>query len=293
MTSHDVVATVRRVARIRRVGHAGTLDPMATGVLLVCLDQATRVVRYLVASDKKYRAQIRLGQATDTDDAEGQVIRQHPLPPSLGAAAIKKALSSFVGEIRQVPPRYAAIKQGGVPLYKLARQGMEPAPPPRQVVIYAIQLFNWCSPDLTVEVHCGSGTYIRALARDLGDCLGCGGHLTGLVRLRSGQFSLAEATELDEVVRRFRSKQEPGITDILWSLDSALIDLARLTVDGEAEGRLRQGQQVPGPPPHPDEGQLALRRAYADDGTFVAIVKHDARTGLWQPDTVFDLRLSQ
>ena len=290
MTSHDVVAVIRRGARIRRAGHAGTLDPMATGVLLVCLDQATRVVRFLVASDKVYRAQIRLGETTDTDDAEGQVIHQQPVPGNLDAVAIQEALSGFVGEIDQIPPRYAAIKQDGVPLYRLARLGIDLDPPPRQVVIYAIQLLKWNRPDLTIEVHCGPGTYIRALARDLGERLNCGAHLTNLVRLRSGQFSLEETAELDEIVRRLQTKPRPTIADLLWPLDSALTGLARMTVNGDGERRLRQGQQVSGPPPDPDEGEPALRRAYAGDGTFVAITKFDAGTGLWQPDTVFDLR---
>ncbi len=292
MTSHDVVTAIRRAARIRQVGHTGTLDPMATGVLLVCLDQATRVSRYLMASDKVYRAQIRLGQTTDTDDAEGQIIRQQQVPTNLSVATIQNTLACFVGEIDQIPPRYAAIKQDGTPLYKLAWQGIDPQPAPRRVVIHAIHLLQWHHPDLTVEVHCGPGTYIRALARDLGDYLGCGGHLTGLVRLKSGQFSLEEATDLDEVVRRLQGSQGQNVADILWPLDAALSDMARMTVDLETERRLRHGQQIPGPPPDPAVEQPVLRRAYAADGTLVAIVRYDARTGLWQPDTVFDLRPS-
>lgn len=292
MTSHDVVAAIRRAARIRRVGHAGTLDPMATGVLLVCLDQATRVSRYLMASDKIYRAQIRLGQTTDTDDAEGQVIHQRPLPADLDATAIQDALTNFVGKIDQIPPHYAAIKRNGVPLYKLARQGMDPEPAPRRVVIHAVHLLEWRSPDLAVDVHCGPGTYIRALARDLGDRLGCGGHLTGLVRLKSGQFSLEETTELDEVMRRLQEPEGQSIADILWPLDAALTSMARMTVDAETERHLRHGQQVPGPLPDPTEEQHALRRVYAADGTLIAIAKYDERSSLWQPDTVFDLRPS-
>ncbi|UCC65703.1 MAG: tRNA pseudouridine(55) synthase TruB [Anaerolineae bacterium] len=290
VTSHDVVAAIRRAARVRRVGHAGTLDPLATGVLLVCLDQATRVSRYLVASDKVYRAHVRLGQMTDTDDAEGQVTRQQPVPAHLDAAAIEEALAGFVGQIDQLPPRYAAIKQDGVPLYRLARQGFDPQPTPRQVVVHAISLLAWHDPDLTVEVHCGPGTYIRALARDLGEQLGCGGHLAGLVRLRSGAFSLETATDLDQALRRLQSPAGPDVADILWPLDAALTGLARMAVDAETEERLRHGQQVAGPPPQPDESQPALRRVYADDGTLVAIARYDPGTGLWQPETVFDLR---
>lgn len=290
MTSHDVVAAIRRATRIRRVGHAGTLDPMATGVLLVCLDQATRVSGYLMASDKTYRAQIRLGQTTDTDDAEGQVIDQQAVPTNLDAIVIQDALASLVGEIDQTPPRYAAIKRNGVPLYKLVRQGIDVRPAPRRVIIHAIHLLEWHSPDLTVEAHCGPGTYIRALARDLGERLGCGGHLSGLVRLKSGKFSLEEATELDEVVRRLQEPQGQSIADILWPLDAALTGMTRMTADAETERRLRHGQQVPGPLPDSTERQPVLRRVYAADGTLVTIAKYDKRTGLWQPDAVFDLR---
>jgi len=291
LTSHDVVAAIRRAARIRRVGHTGTLDPLATGVLLVCLDQATRVARYLAATDKVYRAQIRLGQTTDTADAAGQVIHQRPLPAALDVATLESALASFVGAIDQLPPRYAAIKQRGRPLYELARQGLDPQPAPRRIVIHAIQLDEWRSPDLTVEVHCGPGTYVRALARDLGERLGCGGHLIGLTRLRSGSFSLAEATGLEEAVHRLESAaRREDVADILWPLDVALADMARLTVDEEAERRLRHGQQIPAASPDRAAESPAWRRAYAADGTLVAIVQYDAHTGLWQPDTVFDLR---
>jgi tRNA pseudouridine55 synthase len=292
MTSHGVVDAIRHAARIRRVGHAGTLDPMATGVLLVCLDQATRVSQYLMASSKVYRAQVHLGQTTDTNDAQGQVIDQRPVPENLDTAAIQEVLASFVGEIDQIPPRYAAIKQKGVPLYKLARQGIDVKPPPRRVTIHAILLLEWRSPNLMVEVHCGPGTYIRALARDVGNRLGCGGHLISLIRLRSGKFSLEETTELDEILRRLQP-QGQGIADVLWPLDAALTGMARMTVDLETERRIRHGEQVSSPLPDPTKEQPILRRVYAADGTLVAITKYDERSGLWQPDTVFDLRLSR
>jgi len=290
MTSHDVVAELRRAARIRRVGHAGTLDPIATGVLLICLDQATRVSQYLMASDKVYRARIRLGQTTDTDDREGEITRQQPLPPGLDESAIQQALDAFVGHIDQIPPRYAAIKQKGVPLYKLARQGIEAQVESRPIVIHAIHLLKWQPPYLTLDVHCGPGTYIRSLARDLGERLGCGGHLANLTRLKSGQFTLEETTELDEALRCLRGGQKQDIASILWPPDAALSDMARLTADAKAETRLRHGQQISGPHPAPDETQPALRRIYALDGTFIAIAEYDESTELWQPTKVFDLR---
>lgn len=291
MTSHDVVAQIRHAARIRRVGHAGTLDPLATGVLLVCLDQATRVSRYLMASDKRYRAQIRLGAATDTDDREGQVLHRHPVPPTLQKDDLDQALQTFVGQIAQTPPRYAAIKHQGTPLYELARQGIEVETEPRQIVIHAIHLLNWQPPELTVEVHCGPGTYIRALARDLGESLGCGGHLTELVRTQSGQFSLQNAIELEEALTRLCS-HPPEMNDLLWPVDAALAHLDTLTVDAGAEAQIRSGQQVPGPPPAlAAEENPAQRRVYAKDGTLIAIAEYDPATRQWQPRTVFDLRL--
>ena len=290
MTSHDVVAAIRRAARVRRVGHAGTLDPLATGVLLVCIDQATRVSRYLVASDKEYRARICLGQTTDTDDSEGQITQQRPLPPDLNKTEIKEALAGFVGELYQVPPRYAAIKQNGVPLYKLARQGIDTKPATRRVTIHSINLLEWHKPYLTIDVRCGPGTYIRALARDLGAYLGCGGHLSGLVRSKSGQFFLDKALELTEAVQLLKKGQKERIANILWPLDAALIGISRFTINSDAETRLGHGQQIDGPSPGLDESQPILRTVYAEDGTLIAIARYDKSSGLWQPDTVFNLR---
>jgi len=166
MTSHDVVVHVRRLLGVRKVGHAGTLDPMATGVLLICLGQATRVAEYLMRSDKVYRAEIRLGVATDTHDAEGKVIKTTQV--TVGEGEVREALASFVGQIEQVPPMYSALKRQGVPLYKLARRGIVVERKPRTVKIHQIKLLDWSPPLVTIEVTCSPGTYIRALARDLG-----------------------------------------------------------------------------------------------------------------------------
>ncbi len=173
-TSHDVVAWIRRVLKVKRVGHAGTLDPLATGVLLVCVGQATRVAEYLMASDKTYRAQIQLGTITDTYDTDGEVVETRPLSPDIDRGAIWVALGRFVGDIMQAPPAYSAIKQDGVPLHRRARRGEEVRPAPRPVRIHSIQLVDWTAPCLTVDVTCDPGTYIRSLAHDLGQALGCG-----------------------------------------------------------------------------------------------------------------------
>src|SRR5215469_16571353 len=195
MTSHDVVARVRKLAKQKRVGHAGTLDPLATGVLPILLGQATRVAEYLSEGGKAYRATIRFGVVTDTYDAEGRVSRTSAV--ALHEDEIAAVLPDFLGEQMQVPPAYSAVKRGGQPAYRLARAGEEVALEPRNVVIYALRVVSWEPPDLVLDVECGAGTYIRSLAYDLGQRLGPGAYLAGLVRTRSGPFSLAQCLTLE------------------------------------------------------------------------------------------------
>lgn len=195
ITSHDVVAAVRRLARMKRVGHAGTLDPLATGVLLVCLGRATRISDYLQAGEKHYRTVMRLGAATTTYDAEGEITDTAELPP-LSAANIAAVLQDFVGEIEQVPPMYSAIKQGGVPLHKLARAGKEVVRPARKITIHEIVLEAWEPPHATLRVRCGSGTYIRSLVHDVGIKLGTFAHVRRLRRLASGDWRVEDAVPL-------------------------------------------------------------------------------------------------
>jgi tRNA pseudouridine55 synthase len=279
MTSHDVVDRVRQLSGQRRVGHAGTLDPAATGVLVVCLGQATRVVEYLMASDKVYRAQIRLGVSTDTHDAEGEVTATAEVDISEEEGwRVREALASFVGSIQQVPPMYSALKREGVPLYKLARQGIIVEREPRSIEIHNIKLLRWTPPLLTIRVSCSPGTYIRALARDLGQKLGCGAHLHSLTRLASGHFTLEKAVSLDELAEAF---EQGNWQEHIHPLDEALLDFEPMIVDAQAEKRIHHGQQVNGP------DSPGLRRAYAQTGEFIAILKHDPQTGLWQPQKVF------
>src|SRR5262249_23518685 len=176
VTSFQVVAHLRRVLRVPKVGHGGTLDPMATGVLPILLGRATRLTPYLQAQDKEYVATIRLGRSTDTLDATGRVTAERPVP-DLDVAAIRAALARFVGEVDQVPPRFPALQVGGRRLHELARAGIEVARPPRRVRIDAIDVRAWASPLVTLRVACGTGTYIRSLAADLGETLGCGASL--------------------------------------------------------------------------------------------------------------------
>ncbi|HEY53817.1 MAG TPA: tRNA pseudouridine(55) synthase TruB, partial [Caldilineae bacterium] len=186
-TSHDVVASVRKLTGVRRVGHAGTLDPLATGVLLVCVGPATRVADYLQKGRKIYRTTFRLGVRTDTYDAEGQILHTAPAP-ALDRATLDRALDAFRGDILQTPPMYSAIKHKGRALYDLARAGIQVERKARPVTIYEINIEAWHSPDLTVQITCSPGTYVRSIGHDLGEALGCGAHVRSLRRLASGTW---------------------------------------------------------------------------------------------------------
>ncbi len=195
-TSFAVVSLLRRWSGERRVGHAGTLDPDATGVLVVCLGQATRIVEFLAGAGKTYRAEIELGVTTDTYDAAGKVVGRSD-PSSVTEEQVRRVLESFRGTIAQVPPMHSAIHHKGKRLYELARQGIEVDREPRQVEISRLELLAWQPPVVTIEVDCSGGTYIRSLAQDIGTALGCGAHLKRLVRLKSGPFHLDDAVSLD------------------------------------------------------------------------------------------------
>jgi tRNA pseudouridine55 synthase len=192
LTSHDVVDAARRWFGTRQVGHLGTLDPLATGVLPLAVRSATKLVPFLEGGEKVYVGTIRLGETTDTLDAEGEVLcrSEGPLPDE---AAVRAALGHFVGEIEQIPPMYSAVKKDGVPLHKLARQGREVERSPKRVRIDRLELRSFSTPDFDVEVACSAGTYVRVIASDVGARLGCGGHLKNLCRTRSGPFTLEEA----------------------------------------------------------------------------------------------------
>jgi tRNA pseudouridine55 synthase len=279
-TSHDVVARVRRLSGQKRVGHAGTLDPRATGVLLVCLGQATRVSEYLMRGRKVYRAAVHLGLSTDTYDAEGRVTAGAP-EVNVTLPQLEEALSAFVGRIEQTPPMYSALKHQGTPLYKLARQGKTVERKPRPVEIYDIKLLDWSSPVLTIEVTCSPGTYLRSLAHDLGQRLGCGAHLSSLTRLASGHFTLDKAIGLDDLGEAFAAGRW---AELIHPLDEALLDLEAITFGSQAERQIRFGQQVQGPTPSLSS---SLCRAYSAEGELIALLQYDAQTGLWQPKKVF------
>ena len=239
MTSHDVVARIRRMAGTRRVGHAGTLDPMATGVLVVGVEKATRLLGHLSVADKEYLATIRLGQATDTDDAEGAVIASDSAA-GIWKDAVRAAIVPLTGEIQQVPPGISAIKVDGKRAYRLAREGAAPELEARPVTVAAFGITgirrNGDLLDVDAAVTCSSGTYVRALARDLGAALGVGGHLTTLRRVRSGPYRIETAQTLDELAAHFT------VTPLA---DAAAAAFPRLDLTEEQARRVAHGARLP------------------------------------------------
>jgi tRNA pseudouridine55 synthase len=274
MTSHDVVAKVRRGIDVKKAGHAGTLDPMATGVLVLCVGAATRLSEYVMQSTKRYQARVHLGVTTDTYDAEGVVQRERD------AAAIRledvaRELPAFLGSIEQVPPMYSAIKRGGRKLYELARAGLTVEREARSVTIEQLEILDWSPPQFTLDVTCSAGTYIRSLAHDLGEALGVGAHLTGLVRVASGNFTLDHAVSLDTLLA---SDHWPKY---LIPIQVALADWPVVQLDAADVEHIRHGRSISAS--GAETKQLAL--AFMPGGDFIAVLRGEM--GQWQPEKVF------
>lgn len=261
-TSHDAVARVRRAAGLRRVGHAGTLDPLADGLLVLGLGPAARFLEYLVGLDKTYETIVRLGQATTTYDAEGEVTAEHPV--SVSAAQLTAALDAFRGPIRQRVPSHSAVKRDGRPLYESARRGEMIDLPQRDVVIHALDLLAFDPPLVTLRVVCSSGTYIRSLAHDLGAALGCGGHVAALRRTAVGVFSVDGAVPLDTLTPE-------SVAAALLPPAAAVAHLPRLEVDESGATRLSLGQRLAAPP----DALAGNVAAFGPDGRFLGVVEVD------------------
>jgi tRNA pseudouridine55 synthase len=279
ITSFGVVARVKKLTGEPHVGHAGTLDPQASGVLPVLLGQATRLVEYLAEASKTYRAQIELGMATDTYDAEGRVTLQGDIS-EVTRSQIEIALNAFRGPILQVPPMYSALKHEGRALYSLAREGKVIDRPARSVTIYRLELESWSPPLLNLEVECSKGTYIRSLAHDLGQALGCGGHLRTLVRQRYGDFDLTQAVTLEEIEAALASGD---FSRLLYPPDSVLGKLPALVAGAETTRRLRGGLAIELP------GTMASgpMRVYDPEGFLLAVLVPHTESGQWRPRKVF------
>jgi tRNA pseudouridine55 synthase len=240
VTSHDVVESVRKILRERRIGHTGTLDPLATGVLVLCAGKATRIARFLEAGEKEYKAIMRLGVTTDTLDAEGVILETKSYSPP-GRQKIIDALQGFTGQIMQRPPAYSAVKVAGVPSYKLAREGKAELLKPRQVTIYSIELTAFEDPVVSLTIRCSKGVYIRTLCAELGDALGMGAHLTGLERTRSGSFSVDRAITLD----RLQAMMTAGTgEEAVTPIDEALAQFPAIPISEAETIRVLHGNQI-------------------------------------------------
>ncbi|RLD06734.1 MAG: tRNA pseudouridine(55) synthase TruB [Chloroflexi bacterium] len=282
MTSHDVVNVVRRGTGIRRAGHTGTLDPRASGVLVVLVGPAVRLSEYISASDKRYQAIIRMGTATDTYDAEGAFTREE-VTVDVTEEQFEAELKKFEGEVEQTPPAYSAVKVNGRKSYELAREGKEVELEPRMIQVHHLEVLEWATPEVVIDVHCSSGTYIRSLANDIGEVLGCGAYLVGLRRTKNGRFSLRDSVPL----RKLKEAFEAGdwYKYIIPAAES-LADWESVELDPDEVETLRHGQRVKAVPGTTAE----MVRGISDAGELVALLKLvEGEDGSleWQPKKVF------
>ena len=263
-TSFDVVAKMRGILGIKKIGHTGTLDPDATGVLPVCIGKATKVCDLLTDKDKTYEAVMRLGVVTDTQDMTGQVLEEHAV--TVTEDAVRRA----VGQIEQVPPMYSALKVGGQKLCNLARKGIEVERKPRPVTIYEIRIKNIALPLVTMEVHCSKGTYIRTLCQDIGQALGCGGCMESLVRTQVASFAVADSLTLAQIEE---AKKEDRLDQILLPIDQVFSAYPKVYASEEADKRLVNGNAIEQMQARADEAidEGDAVRIYLSDGRFVGI----------------------
>lgn len=275
LTSHDVVQIIRRGTGIRRVGHTGTLDPRASGVLVVLIGPAVRLSEFVSAEDKRYQATIRLGSSTDTYDSEGTPSAE--VDVDVSRERFDELLLSYVGEIEQIPPAYSAIKVQGKKAYEMARRGEEVKLEPRIINVHSLEILEWELPEVVVDVHCSSGTYVRSLAHDIGEELGVGGHLAGLRRTKSGHFTLRDSVSL----RQLRDEFEAGTwAQHLIPAAEALGNWPAVTLDEDMLKKVRNGNRIPA-----EAGVSGQARALSEEGDLVAIIEVDGDE--WQPRKVF------
>jgi len=237
ITSHAALSRVKRLFGAAKAGHTGTLDPLASGLLPICFGSATRFAHFLLDADKRYTATIRFGVSTTTLDAEGDVVATRPV--TFARSDLEATLARFTGAIRQVPPAHSALKFEGRPHYEYARRGIDVPRPPRDVIVHALTLVAWRSPDAIVDVHCSKGTYVRTLAADMGDALGSGAHLAALRRTRTGPFAIDDAVTIQDLERM---DDEARIAS-LEPLDAPLAAIPKLVVNARTASALRQGRR--------------------------------------------------
>ena len=283
MTSHDVVQAIRNGTGLRRAGHTGTLDPRASGVLVILVGPAVRLSEYVSASDKRYQAIIRLGSTTDTFDSEGKFTRSDT-PVNVTEAQFEEVLQTFVGEIEQTPPPYSAVKVQGRKAYEMARQGEEVDLAPRIIQVHHLEVLEWAPPEVVVDVHCSSGTYVRSLANDLGEKLGCGAYLVGLRRTKSGRFSLRDATPLRKLQEAFTAG---NWYQYLIPAAEALGDWPAIELNPDEVEGVRHGHRVKAEADTPVGKRV---RGVSTQGELVALLEcviDEDGAPAWQPKKVF------
>lgn len=283
MTSHDVVQAIRNGTGIRRAGHTGTLDPRASGVLVILIGPAVRLSEYVSASDKRYQANIRMGSSTDTFDAEGKFTREGE-PVNVTEEEFEKALKSFEGEIEQTPPQYSAVKVHGRKAYEMARKGEKVELEPRIIQVHHLGVLEWAPPEVVVDVHCSSGTYVRSLANDLGETLGTGAYLVGLRRTKSGRFTLRDAVPLRKLQEAF---QAGDWYQYLIPAAEALADWPSVDLDPDEVEEVRHGHRVKA---DADTELGKMVRGVSSQGELVALLlcmEGDKGDLEWQPKKVF------
>lgn len=286
MTSMDVLRRIKGITGQRhKVGHGGTMDPLAHGVLPICFGQATRLMDYVIEGSKGYRMEVQFGVTTSTYDAEGEVVKTAPAG-HVTREMVECALSAFIGTVQQTPPMYSAIKIKGQRLYKLARAGIEVDRQARTVELHDIQIRDFQPPKVVLDVECGRGVYMRSLAHDLGESLGCGGYVTDLARIHAGGFHLDSAVTLEDL-ERANTSEPTGWQQYLYSVDWVLRGLKSISVGRSAEQCLRNGQSISLGRLGPEAAYLERFRAYSTDGRFLALVRFEPSDQVWRPIKVF------
>ena len=282
-TSFDVVAKLRGILKMRKIGHTGTLDPDATGVLPVVLGSATKLVDMLTDKRKEYIATLRLGITTDTLDITGTVLSE--TIPVVSEGEVREAILSFIGPMLQTPPMYSAIKVNGRKLYELAREGIEIERQKRSIEIFDIKILDMSLPDIKIKVECSKGTYIRSLCADIGDKLSCGAVMTSLVRTKSGDFAIERAYTLKEVEEAAAKER---VEDMITPVDYCFMSYARVTVNGELLKAVRNGNMIKKADIAQDltEGDISKVRIYDPDGHFLAVYEMD-RSWLYKVHKMF------
>ena len=284
MTSHDVVQAVRNGTSLRRAGHTGTLDPRASGVLVILVGPAVRLSEYVSASDKRYQAIVRMGGKTDTFDADGKFTQDNQETVDVTEEQFEEALKTFVGEIEQTPPPYSAVKVKGRKAYEMARKGEEVELEPRKITVHHLEVLEWAPPEVVIDVHCSSGTYVRSLANDLGEKLGCGGYLVGLRRTKSGRFSLRDAVPLRKLQEAFDAG---NWYQYLIPAAEALGDWPSIELSPDEVEGVRHGHRVQA---DADSKVGNKVRGVSTQGELVALmecVEGDDGALAWQPKKVF------